>query len=314
MPKSRFAREYFIEDHLASEVPVLERKWYYEIEIEPGHWTRGIQLDNVVTTRTALQRLNVAGSSCLDIGCMEGLVSVLLERKGARRVVGYDRLNLSERIRLLHDKGVANFSYRYGFPLSELRTRLDNETFDVVVFSGVLYHMIDPFGGLLMARGFLKPGGIMIFESLLHSGRDPVAHFNVGGKLTLGGNNFWLVNTGLIDYLLRMCRLRPIDVYHTNSGTMAGSQRVCVVCEAVGDPVGAPDDDWISNPQKIDFAEYLDPAIFKTDDRAVCSYQPRTDVILHPWGSADVFAESTRGPLVVEDRRAQLGLPLGVAS
>lgn len=314
MPKSRFARDYILEDHLATQVPVLERKWYYEIEIEPGQWTRGLLLDNVVTTRTALERLNPVGSSCLDIGCMEGLVSILLERKGARRVVGYDRLNLSERIRLLNEKGVTNLDYRFGFPLSELRARLDNETFDVVIFSGVLYHMIDPFGGLLLARGFLKPGGIMVFESLLHSGRDPVAHFNVAGQLTGGGDNFWLVNTGLIDYLLRMCRLKPIDVYHTNSGTMQGSQRVCVVCEAVGEPVGATDDEWIRNPQRIDFAEYLDLAIFKTSDRAVCSYEPRNDVTLHPWGSADVFAEAQRDPLVVTDRRAQLGLALGVVS
>jgi len=314
MPKSRFAREYFIEDHLASEVPVLERKWYYEIEIEPGRWTRGHLLDNIVTTRTALQRLDPTGSSCLDIGCMEGMFSILLERKGARRVVGYDRANLSDRIRLLTDKGITKLDYRFGFPLSELRTRLDNETFDVVIFSGVLYHMVDPLGGLLAARGFLKPGGIMIFESLLHSAQDHVAQFNVAGRLTGGGDNFWLVNTGLIDYLLRMCRLKPIDVYHTNSGTTAGTQRVCVVCEAVEKPIGAPDDEWINLDQTNDFVEYLDPAIFKKTDRAVCSYQPRTDVILHPWGSADVFAESMRGPLVVEDRRAQLGLSLGVSS
>lgn len=37
--------------------------------------------------------------------------------------------------------------------------------FDVVVFAGVLYHMIDPLAGMAIARSFLREGGIAVLET-----------------------------------------------------------------------------------------------------------------------------------------------------
>jgi SAM-dependent methyltransferase len=312
MPKSRFAREFIVEDHLATAVPVLERRWYYEIEVDDGVWTNGLLLDNVHATRTALRNMDVRGAACLDIGCMEGLVSILLERRGAAKVVAYDRWNLQDRIHLLKERGIAKFDYHFGFPLSQLHDRLRNEVFDVVIFSGVLYHMIDPLGGLLTARSFLKPGGIMVFESLLYLQREMAAQFNASGALTSGGDNFWLINVGLADYLLRFARLKPLDVYHLVSGCPKNTVRVCVVCEALAEPIGPDEDSWIRLPQRLDLAEYLDLNRLQAAPRANAYYAVRgSDVVLHPWGSADVFRMiSERKPLTIENRRFDLGLSL----
>ena len=37
--------------------------------------------------------------------------------------------------------------------------------FDVVVFSGVMYHMLDPLGGLAHAHSLVRDGGLLILET-----------------------------------------------------------------------------------------------------------------------------------------------------
>ena len=40
--------------------------------------------------------------------------------------------------------------------------------FDVVNFSGVMYHMVDPLAGLAIARSFVREGGLLMLESAGH--------------------------------------------------------------------------------------------------------------------------------------------------
>jgi len=316
MPKSYLARDYIIEDHLASQVPVLERRWYHGIEIEPGVWSRGLFVDNLLTTRAALRNLDVTGARCLDIDSMEGLVAILLERKGAAQVVAYDRMNFSDRVALMKQKGLARFDYVHGFPLADLARRLEPDPhFDVVLFSGVLYHMLEPLAGLLMARRHLRPGGIMVFESLLMARPEMSAQFNAAGTLTDGGDNFWLLNVGLVDYLLRFVRLRPIDVHHlSNAGRPTA--RVCVVCEAVDEPPGDPADTWIRLPQARDFAEYLDWRALREAAPARVRYAAaRPGLPWHPWGSVDLWESVARmPPLPPTESRTELGLALSATA
>jgi hypothetical protein len=67
--------------------------WYYSVEVFPGLVARGSFPDDLVMLPRLLARhADVAGHTCLDIGSMEGLLPVLLARRGAARVVATDAI------------------------------------------------------------------------------------------------------------------------------------------------------------------------------------------------------------------------------
>ncbi len=315
--KPASARDQVLEDPACAGVPVLERLWYYKMELEPGLWTRGRMFENVHLTREALRRIDVEGLDCLDIGAMEGLVSVLLHRRGAASVVAYDRLDFSERVALVNDKLGAGIDYLYGFPLTDLGERLEGRSlYDLVVFSGVLYHMFDVLGGLLRARRHLRDGGIMLVETAAVLAPEPVLHFNAKGRF-MSGDNFWFPTFGLLDYLLRFCRLQALDVLHFDlppidpaAGALA---RVCVPCVAVSGPIAEPDDVWISRKQKKDFIEHLDWSELQAAARRPIPYDVTgRPLVRRTDGSLDVYATALKSPnMHCADREREVALPLG---
>ena len=138
--------------------------WYYVVELKPGCFTNGRRYPNVLPTWKLLKRVDLRGLDVLDIGTMEGMFSVLAARAGAR-VTSYDRGDLSDRIALVEEAYGVDFDYHAGQPFHEF-ARGVHRTFDVVLFSGVLYHTIDPTVFLYMVRTlYLKPGGLLLFES-----------------------------------------------------------------------------------------------------------------------------------------------------
>ena len=85
----------------------------------------------------------LSGKSVLDIGCNAGFYSIEMKKRGAARVVGIDSDE-----RYLAQARLA--SEELGFGDIELR-KLDvynvgalGETFDLVIFMGVLYHLRHP--------------------------------------------------------------------------------------------------------------------------------------------------------------------------
>src|SRR3954454_4812889 len=65
--------------------------WYYSVELRPGVFTKGEDFPSAALPRAALSRAEPKGWRCLDIGAMEGLITTVLCRRGAGRVIAYDR-------------------------------------------------------------------------------------------------------------------------------------------------------------------------------------------------------------------------------
>ena len=297
MPQSknqRIARQFLVDDPTGAGVPILERKWYYSIEIEPERFTNGSNYPNIHLTRSALRNLSVEGLDCIDIGAMESLISILLFRRGAGRLVAYDRLDLRERIGFLQEKLGVNFEYLCGFPLSQLPGRLEGRAlFDVVVFSGVLYHMFDPMAGLLYARRLIREGGIMIVETAAAISPEHEAYFNARGRF-MGGDNFWALSVTCLDYLLRFARLKPLDCFYQKMISTKESKwplcRVCVPCLAVPRPPADEDDDWITLPQKPSFSEFLGGVDLSSRGRPEIPYSsPREGLVRRKDGSVKIY-------------------------
>jgi SAM-dependent methyltransferase len=235
--------------------------WYYSMEMEPGKLTSGQTFPNVGLTRTLLQRAKLNGQNCLDIGTMEGLVPILVRRQGARSVTAYDRPSaLSSRIASVKKRFEVAFDFVSGFPLDQLPSKLEYRTYDVVVMSGVLYHLFSPLAGFAVARGLLRDGGLMILETAAVIADEPAMHWN--SAFRFGGESYFLPSVACLDYFARFLRLEVIDCAYLELATVNGlrTARVAFACRAVTDVLGDPEDHFLKGTYhtEVDFAEYLD--------------------------------------------------------
>jgi SAM-dependent methyltransferase len=229
--------------------------------MEPGKLTPGQTFSNVGLTRALLQRADLNGQDCLDIGTMEGLLPILMQRRGARSVTAYDRPSaLTSRIASVKKRFDADFDFVSGFPLAELPAKVGHRTFDVVVMSGVLYHLFSPLAGLAIARGLLRNGGLMIVETGAIISDEMVMYWNSASRFK--GEAYFYPSVACLDYFARFLRMEVIDSTFLGWGTIDGLviARVAFACRAVSDVPGDPDDHFIKGTfhTEVDVAEHLD--------------------------------------------------------
>src|SRR5437868_7551343 len=121
---------------------------------------------------------------------MEGRIPVLMQRRGAGSVTAYDRPSaLTSRIASVKERFGVDFDFVSGFPLADLPANIGHRTFDVVVMSGVLYHLFSPPAGLAIARGLLRNGGVMIVETATIFADEPAMYWN--SAIRFGGESYF---------------------------------------------------------------------------------------------------------------------------
>jgi 2-polyprenyl-3-methyl-5-hydroxy-6-metoxy-1,4-benzoquinol methylase len=295
---------------------MLDCDWYHSIEVEPGVWTPGKNYPNIALTRDVLARCTVDNAVCLDVGTMDGLVAVLLCRRGAARVVACDRYDRNEQIEFIKRKLNADFSYVSRVSLSQVRIgapRLVEGPFDLIVFSGVLYHMYDPMVGLALIRSMVRPGGIVVVETYAVLSERAISYFNAGGNIEHDPHNYWNMSAVMLDYLLRFFRLRALDCrYFELKGALAedGSKllRVCVPCEAVIEGLADPGDTFMEFDQRDDDADY--PLWRAAQQKLPLTYRPAFEALPRRGsGAVDLYAAITgTAPLAFTDSDHRLAL------
>jgi hypothetical protein len=231
---------------------LFDARWYYSIELEPGVFTKGHDHTNIALTRKLLRNVQVRGKACIDIGTQEALIPILLKRAGAGLVAAYDRRDLTARIKTLRRIYQVDFHYLPDLQLRELPARLDRETqtrfFDLVVFSGVLYHLIDPFGVLALVRGLCKVGGLFLVETVAQQSPATTLIFNAKGQ-TYPGSHYFMPTTAWLDYALRMLGLKPLQAVYLGSLAPHDHIRVAILCRSTPGPCPAdPRDTWAHEP------------------------------------------------------------------
>jgi len=229
----------------------MNDQWYYKIEIEKNKYTNGRLRHNVSMVRRLLKGLDVTGMSCIDIGTQESVIPVLLKKRGAGEVYAYDRFDFTNRINKVKKAYDVDFTYLYGILIDNLKDKLiqtrKDEQFDLVVFSGILYHLIDPLGGMAIARSLCKNGGTFIIETSAFVTNEMALYFNDKGKY-YPQTNYFQIGIGLLDYFLRMLHLKPIDYMFRIPPKNKDIARVTVVCEAQAEGVNTLDDTWMNKP------------------------------------------------------------------
>jgi hypothetical protein len=236
------------------EHPILKGFWYYCVETEPEIFTPGLKFANLAITRDMLRRTSIEGQRCYDIGTMEGLIPTLMAKRGAAKVVVMDAINYSEKVRLVQDLHGVYFDYHPNVQLDAVpqfirnKARMDGSFHDrydyradVTVIAGLLYHVFSPFHLLGHARSITREGGIVVIETAAMKRNDFLMQYNFEGQRYIyGWTDTWFPSLPLLDYMLRMCKLQPIDVQYVPNFNYPELIRVAIACRAVPDVIPQP--------------------------------------------------------------------------
>jgi tRNA (mo5U34)-methyltransferase len=159
--------------------------WFHNIHLPtgeqtaPGHWLGDFPASKWERLRSSIPA-RLDGWTALDIGCNAGFYSIELARRGAR-VVGID-----SDPRYLHQarwvarqfglEGSIEFREMQIYDLSRSR-----ETFDLVWFMGVFYHLRYPLLGLDIAAE--KVRRMLVFQTLTMPGDEVCTTVPEGGDI-----------------------------------------------------------------------------------------------------------------------------------
>ncbi|MBZ9677601.1 TIGR04290 family methyltransferase [Mesorhizobium sp. ES1-1] len=112
---------------------------------------------------------DLSGKSVLDIGCNAGFYSIEMKRRGAERVLGidFDEAYLAQ-ARFAAEIADCEIEFRQ---LSVYDVGALGETFDIVLFMGVLYHLRHPLLALDLIRQHVA-NDLLVFQSMQRGSKE----------------------------------------------------------------------------------------------------------------------------------------------
>ena len=163
---------------------------------------------------------NLAGKSVLDIGCNAGFYAMEMKKRGAGRVLGVDSdEEYLAQARFAADVSGLDIEFRR---LSVYDVGQLGETFDLVLFMGVLYHLRHPLLALDLIHEHVARD-LMLFQSMQRGASDvaplqanynfwdeqpfeapgyPKLHF-VEHRYADDPTNWWIPNRACVEAMLR---------------------------------------------------------------------------------------------------------------
>jgi tRNA (mo5U34)-methyltransferase len=208
--------------------------WHQRWALAPGVVTPGANDIGWLLHHAGLPA-DLTGLSVLDIGTTNGAAAFIAESRGAERVVAVDiftpeHFGFSAIADFLGSRATYVQASVYGL------SSLLEESFDVVLFLGVLYHLRHPLLALDEVRALTK--GTMLLETAVSDHElgdrrgDPVARFYRGSELG-GDNSNWFAPTAraLVDW----CCSCGFDTELVDAWPHEAPERAAVRCSPAGD-------------------------------------------------------------------------------
>ncbi len=189
------------------------------VETAPEHFLGNYPEVKFASFRAALPE-DMTGKSVLDIGCNAGFYSFEMKRRGASRVLGIDT-DTGYLAQARFAAGVLGMDVEFRqlpvWQVAEL-----GETFDLVIFMGVLYHLRHPLLALDLIHDHVAKD-MLLFQSMQRGSREVAAvaedyDFNDSGHFTEPGypkmyfierryshdeTNWWVPNRACTEAMLR---------------------------------------------------------------------------------------------------------------
>ena len=131
----------------------------------------GIHIDTEWRSDWKWQRVSphispLQGRQVLDIGCGSGYHLWRMSAEGAANVIGIEP-SLLFTMQFLAFNHYVNSDTVFLLPIGVDDLAADCESFDTVFSMGVLYHRPSPIDHILSLKGFLRPGGELVLETLI---------------------------------------------------------------------------------------------------------------------------------------------------
>jgi tRNA (mo5U34)-methyltransferase len=145
----------------------------------------------------AFDRIDFRGKKVLDIGCWDGLWSFEAEKRGAAEVYGTDDVSqrsFSEQptFALAHEALRSRVKYVPNVSVYDIHN-IGIRDFDVVIFSGVYYHLKHPLQALAALRRVTATDGVLIVEGpVIDNARDSFASFFYRDLFSDDVSNWWV--------------------------------------------------------------------------------------------------------------------------
>jgi tRNA (mo5U34)-methyltransferase len=151
-------------------------KWAHKIDLGNGVVTPGEWGDHNPSLWKAIGEIDFDGKKVLDIGCWDGLWSFEAERRGAAEVYATDLMSQQSfrlpTFELAREALNSRAHYDPNLSVYDVE-RLGVRDFDVVIFTGVYYHLKDPLRALATLRRVMKEGGQLIIEGAVIDAEPP---------------------------------------------------------------------------------------------------------------------------------------------
>lgn len=193
--------------------PMEEIAWWHQVPLGDGRITPGKVPVQQLEAVYLFDTLDFAGKSVLDIGCWDGYFSFMAEKRGARRVVALDnpefRWGGLDGFNFLHKHFKSAVQWTEGTVY-----RLPEETFDIVLCYGVLYHLSDPL--LAAINCFQRSSDLVLFEGLLFEDPAPILKLLEPGCYGGDLSNIYTMSTGFLEAAARLNGFERVEYKRTD--------------------------------------------------------------------------------------------------
>lgn len=202
-------------DDLAERVKAID--WYHTIELPGGVVTPGVNNSPLALARLDLPT-SLAGKSVLDVGAWDGFYSFEAAKRGAARVLATDsfvwqgRWQQSGFLLARQALGLEGVVEDRFIDVMDLSPKALGQTFDVVLFLGVLYHLRDPITALQRVSSVCDGLLLMETETALNFLPFPAARLWPGRELKDDDTNWWSLNRAALVALLGIFGFRDVRV------------------------------------------------------------------------------------------------------
>ena len=212
-------------------------------------------------------------------------------KRGAGKVVAIDAIDYTRKIRLVQDLHGVYFDYHPNIQLDSIPLFIRNKArlesthpdmydyrSDVTVIAGLLYHVFSPLHLLGYARSITRQNGIVVVETAAMKRNDFTMQYNFDGKAYLyDWTDTWFPSLPLLDYMLRMCKLQPLDAIYVENLYYPDLIRVGVACRAIEDVIAEPNETiMIQSTKSFDNNIFVD-IYGDVSDKPPVQFTPRRD-------------------------------------
>jgi len=151
-------------------------------DLPDAKWFNG----SLFGTFDLLSKVNLEGARCIDIGSGSGLVALGMKALGASYVAAADAIH-HPAFDVAREITGLDVDYRL-VGMEKLVEQSDwLHSFDVVVTSGLLYHLWSPFELVVACRKLLRRDGVLVMQSLCEI-NDPNACLFLNSERNLNGD------------------------------------------------------------------------------------------------------------------------------